>query len=93
MRPSICGVKYDAGVVTFQSTHPRFSYVRADDEGHIVETAEKRVISRLAIAGTILLPAWAAISPEAAKRVLLNNNPVHEAFFISQVLNEMILSG
>ncbi|HEX2654701.1 MAG TPA: glycosyltransferase family 2 protein [Xanthobacteraceae bacterium] len=84
--------EYDAGVVTFQSTHPRFSYVRADDEGHIVETAEKRVISRLAIAGLYYFRRGSDFI-EGAKRVLLNNNPVHEAFFISQALNEMILSG
>jgi dTDP-glucose pyrophosphorylase len=83
--------EYDAGVVTFTSTHPRFSYVRADDKGYIVETAEKRVISRLAIAGLYYFRRGGDFI-DAAKRVLLNNNPVHEAFFISQALNEMILS-
>ena len=84
--------EYDAGVVTFASTHPRFSYVRADDKERIVETAEKRVISRLAIAGLYYFRRGGDFI-DAAKRVLLNNNPVYEAFFISQALNEMILSG
>jgi NDP-sugar pyrophosphorylase family protein len=83
--------KLDAGVVSFASTHPRFSYVRSDDEGNIVETAEKRVISRLAIAGLYYFRRGGDFL-DAAKRVLLNNNPIHGAFFISQALNEMILS-
>lgn len=82
----------DAGVITFDSTHPRFSYVRVDDHGHVVETAEKRVISRLAIAGIYYFRSGRDFI-EAAKQVLLNNNPVQGAFFISQALNEMILAS
>ncbi len=84
--------EHDAAVVTFASTHPRFSYARANDDRHIVETAEKRVISRLAIAGLYYFRRGRDFI-DAAKRVLLNNNPVHEAFFISQILNEMVLSA
>lgn len=82
----------DAGVITFESTHPRFSYIRTDDTGRIVETAEKRVISRLAIAGFYYFRRGGDFI-DAAKIVLLNNNPVHGAFFVSQALNEMILAG
>ncbi len=83
--------RLDAGVVTFLSTHPRYSYVRTDDEGRIVETAEKRVISRHAIAGFYYFRRGGDFI-DGAKHVLLNNNPIQGAFFISQVLNEMILS-
>ena len=82
----------DAGVVSFASTHPRFSYVRADGDGRVVETAEKQVISRLAVAGLYYFRRGGDFI-DAAKHVLLNNNPVHGAFFISQALNEMILAG
>ena len=82
----------DAGVVTFTSTHPRFSYVRTDGAGGIIETAEKRVISRLAIAGLYYFRRGSDFI-DAAKRVLLNNNPVHDAFFVSQALNELILKA
>ncbi len=84
--------RLDAGVLTFISTHPRFSYVRSDDSGRVVETAEKRVISRQAIAGLYYFRRGGDFI-EAARRVLLNNNPVHEAFFISQALNEMVLAA
>ena len=35
-----------AGVITFPSVHPRWSYVGLDESGEVIETAEKRVISR-----------------------------------------------
>ena len=82
----------DAGVMTFPSTHPRFSYVRVDATGLITEAAEKRVISRLGIAGIYYFRRGGDFI-DAAKHVLLNNNPVQEAFFVSQALNEMILAG
>jgi len=82
----------DGGVITFESTHPRFSYVHTDANGEILETAEKRVISRLGIAGFYYFRRGADFVA-AAKRVLLNNNPIQGAFFISQALNEMILSA
>jgi NDP-sugar pyrophosphorylase family protein len=50
------------------------------------------VISRHAIAGLYYFRRGSDFI-EAAKHVLLNNNPVHDAFFISQALNEMILAA
>ena len=38
-------------MVTFRSLHPRYSYMLVDDNGLIVEAAEKRPISRHATAG------------------------------------------
>lgn len=41
----------DAGIVSFDSVHPRWSYARLNEHGRVIETAEKRPISRHAIAG------------------------------------------
>ena len=41
---------FDGGCLVFQSVHPRWSYVRVQDQ-HIIEAAEKRPITRHAIAG------------------------------------------
>ena len=41
----------DAGVITFESVHPRWSYVRLNEKNQVNETAEKRPISKDAIAG------------------------------------------
>ena len=37
----------DAGVICFESVHPRWSFVRLDENQKIIETAEKRVISKM----------------------------------------------
>ena len=42
---------FDAGTICFESVHPRRSYVAVDEQGEVVEAAEKKPISRNAIAG------------------------------------------
>lgn len=81
-----------AGVITFPSVHPRWSYVRLDEAGAVTEAAEKRVISRHAIAGFY----WFAKGSDfvrAAKASLLNDRSVNGVFFIAPTLNELILEG
>jgi dTDP-glucose pyrophosphorylase len=41
----------DGGIVTFESTHPKWSFVKVDKDGFVVEAAEKIAISNLATAG------------------------------------------
>ena len=41
----------DAGVITFDNVHPRWSYVVADKNHTVLQTFEKKVVSRHAIAG------------------------------------------
>src|SRR5262249_46067017 len=41
----------DAGALVFDAIRPRWSYVRIDPQGLVVEAAEKRPISRCATAG------------------------------------------
>jgi dTDP-glucose pyrophosphorylase len=40
----------DAGVLTFQSIHPRYSFLRVDQDDQVIEAAEKRPISNTAAA-------------------------------------------
>jgi NDP-sugar pyrophosphorylase family protein len=84
--------KLDAAVVTFDSKHPRYSYIRTDEQGRITESDEKRVISRHAIAGLYYFRRSSEFV-ESAARVLNNDSPIQGSFFISQALNEMILAG
>ena len=42
---------FDGGIVTFESVHPRWSFVRLDEHGLVVETSEKDPISKNATAG------------------------------------------
>ena len=42
---------FDASLLTFRSVHPKWSFVRLDFENKVIETAEKKPISSIAIAG------------------------------------------
>lgn len=80
----------DAGVITFNSVHPRWSYVVEGEGGEVVQAFEKRVVSRSAIAG-IYYFARADLFLEAAQKAILNDAHVNDAFYISASLNEAIL--
>jgi dTDP-glucose pyrophosphorylase len=82
----------DAGVVSFESVHPRWSYVRLDEQGFVVETAEKRPISREAIAGLYYFRRGKDFV-EAAMRSIQKNSSVNGNFYIAPTLNELILQG
>jgi len=83
---------YDAAVVTVESLHPRWSYVRLDEAGDVIEAAEKRPISSTAIAGLY----WFARGTDfvaAAMRLIEHNVQVDGAYYIAPTLNELILQG
>jgi dTDP-glucose pyrophosphorylase len=82
----------DAGVITFPSVHPRWSYVRLDRAGRVVEAAEKRVISRQAIAGFYYF-AQGSSFVRSAQGAISNNQSLDGIFYISSVLNELVLEG
>lgn len=84
--------KCSAGVITFESIHPRWSYVIDDEQGEVIQTFEKKVASRNAIAGLYYFKT-AEVFLEAAKKVILNDAQVDGLYFISSSLNEIILAG
>ena len=82
----------DAGIMTFDSLHPRYSFVKTDAEGLVVEAAEKRPISRQANSGFY----WFARGQDfidAVKEMILKDAHVNGVFYISPSLNEMVLKG
>lgn len=81
-----------AGVITFDSVHPRWSYIIDDEHGRVLQTFEKKVASRNAIAGFYYFKT-AANFVQAAKQVIMNDAKVDGAYFISSALNEIILKG
>lgn len=80
----------DAGVVTFDDIHPRWSYVKLDENNQVVEAAEKRPISRHATAGVYYFKK-AQYFMEATKKMILKDSNVLGQYFISPCLNELIL--
>lgn len=81
-----------AGVLTFESLHPRYSFVRTDAEGWVVEAAEKNPISRRANAG-IYWYRRAGDFFDSLKSMILKDAHVSGTFYISPSLNELVLAG
>jgi len=81
-----------AGVVTFDSVHPRWSYVEVGEDGYVREAAEKRVISRHAIAGFYYFDTGRRFL-DAAMKCIENNASVEGQFYTAPCLNEVILDG
>lgn len=83
---------YDAGVLSFESVHPRWSYARVDQENLITETAEKRPISKHAIAGLYYFSKGSDFVISAMQMIKKDAN-VNGLYFIAPVLNEMVLAN
>lgn len=81
----------DAGVITFTSVHPRWSYARLENN-RIVQTAEKNPISKHAIAGFYYF-ANAKMFFDAAFQVILKDVQLEGLYYISPVMNELILKN
>jgi len=79
----------DAGVVTFKSVHPRWSYAHTEG-GELVQTAEKNPISMNAIAGYYYFTK-AALFFDCAFQVIKNDVQLDGNYYISPVLNEYVL--
>ena len=82
----------DAGVITFPSVHPRWSYVLSDEQGTVREAAEKRVISRRAVAGFYYF-ARGRDFVRAATEMIRQGGSVNGAYYVAPCLNQMILDG
>ena len=80
----------DAGVIIFESLHPRWSFVKCDKDGYVQEAAEKKPISKFATAGFYYYKE-ANNYIACAKKMILKDNHLNNKFFICPVFNEMIL--
>lgn len=81
----------DGGIVTFPSKHPKWSFVR-EENGEVVQVAEKRPISEWATAG-IYWYRRASDFLRAAERSIVKNAGIEGQFYVCPVYNEMILEG
>ena len=80
----------DAGTVSFTSVHPRYSFAKTDDTGDVVQVEEKLPISKNALVSFYYFRKGTDFV-DCAMDVIRKDNPVNNAFYISQTLNEMIL--
>ncbi len=83
--------KVDAGVLTFEAIHPKWSFVKTNSEGYVVQSAEKNPISKQAVAGFYYFRKASGFV-EAAKQMIRKDVNHNGMFFVSPCLNEIILN-
>ena len=83
---------YDAGVITFESVHPRWSFVKTDENNLVIEATEKRPISKNAIAGFYYFNKGEDFVSSAMSMIKKDAN-VNGIYYIAPSLNEMILNN
>ena len=82
----------DVGAVCFDSVHPKWSFVRLDNQNNIIETAEKRPLSRNAIAGLYFFRHGSDFI-SASMKTIEKDAGVNGQFYVSSTLNELVLAG
>ncbi|MCX8130434.1 MAG: glycosyltransferase family 2 protein [Clostridia bacterium] len=87
---SFQGRDLDGGIVVFEAYHPRWSYVKCDENGYVVETAEKRPISKLATAGVFYFKKGEDFV-KAAMSMIKKDAHIDGKFYVCPCFNEMIL--
>ena len=84
--------KIDGGILTFEATHPRWSFAKANSENEVIEVAEKNPISNNATVGIYF---WNKGSDYVkyceqmiSKKITTNNE-----YYVCPVYNEAIQDG
>ena len=82
----------DGGIITFISTHPKWSFVKVNESGLITELAEKKPISNIATAG-IYYYKHGKTFVEAVEQMITKNIRTNNEFYIAPAYNEIIQNG
>ena len=79
----------DAGIVTFEATHPKWSYAKVNSDGFVSEVAEKKPISNEATCGIYF---WKKGSDyvKYAEQMITKNVRTNNEFYVCPVFNEAI---
>ena len=79
----------DGGILTFPSSHPKWSYVKLDENGFVSEVAEKKPISRNATVGFYWWKRGADYV-KYAEQMIKKNLKTNGEFYVCPVFNEAI---
>jgi len=82
----------DAGMVTFRSTHPKWSFARVDADGYVTEVAEKNPISDIATAG-IYYWKHGCDYVRYAQQMIEKDIRFNNEFYVCPVFNEAVADG
>ena len=82
----------DGGILTFESTHPKYSYAKVDANGFVSEVVEKKVISNLATVGGYY---WSKGSDfvKYAEQMIASDKRTNGEFYVAPVYQEAIDDG
>ena len=84
--------KSDGGIVTFEATHPKWSFAKTDKNGLVTEVAEKNPISNMATVGYYY---WKHGSDfvKYAEQMIEKGIRVNGEFYVCPVFNEAVDDG
>jgi HAD superfamily hydrolase (TIGR01509 family) len=82
----------DGGIVTFNATHPKWSFAKVNEHGLVTEVAEKNPISNIATVGYYY---WKHGSDfiQYAEQMISKNIRVNNEFYVCPVFNQAIEAG
>jgi dTDP-glucose pyrophosphorylase len=84
--------RWDGDIMTFEASHPKWSYARVNKENEVTEVAEKKVISNHATVGIYYYKHGSDFVRHAESMILKNIRHNNE-FYVCPVFNEFILAG
>ena len=89
---SMVADEVDGGILTFEATHPKWSFAKLDEKGFVSEVAEKKPISNLATCGIYY---WKHGSDyvKYAEQMIKKDVRVNNEFYVCPVFNEAISGG
>jgi len=82
----------DGGILTFETSHPKWSYAKLNDEGFVSMVAEKKPISKHATVGVYYFKHGKNYV-KAAEQMIQKNIRTNNEFYVCPVYNECILDG
>lgn len=84
--------KIDGSILTFEATHPKWSFVKLDENGYLTELAEKKPISNIATVGVY---HWGKGSDyvKYAEQMIDKDIRINGEFYVAPVYNEAVLDN
>lgn len=80
----------DGGVIVFDDIHPRWSFVKLDENELVVEAAEKRPISRNATTGFYYFRKGSDFV-DAVEQMIKKGASINEQYYVCPCYNELVL--
>lgn len=83
---------FDGAIMCFESTHPKWSFAKTNEDGLITEVAEKNPISNQATAGIYYFKHGSDFV-SSAEQMIEKDIRTNNEFYVCPVYNEAILNG